>query len=129
MTDKAIKEIQQWAVDVLDKNAPLPFSANVRRQLLGSGVLVTRQIKIDISDLLMEPAAPWIDPPKSGFSSNDAANKNHSDNYVRAAQNALKLNALQEEERVYQKAQAELEVSLQQIDSDFRKNTADTLGN
>lgn len=120
-------DLRQWAIDILDKNAPLPFSADVRRQLLGGGVLITKQLKITIGETLMESPEDWVDPPKGGFSSDEALIKNYKENYIRAARNLLTLKALQEEVRINQKSQAEFEVELQDIDSKYRRGTLEDL--
>lgn len=121
-------ELRQWAVDVLDKNAPLPFSADVRRQLLGNGILFRSQMRLDMPSELMEPPDQWIEPPKEGFSSNEAANKNYSENYKRAKINILKMEALQHNIAAYRQAQEKLEVSLQQIESNSAKEIAEIEG-
>lgn len=114
-------ELRQWAIDVLDKNAPLPFSADVRRQLLGPGILFRHQMKIDVPEEYMQPPREWVEPPEGGFETSAEANKYVTENRRRFLLNANDQDALQQVVRIYQKAAQDLESEIQQIEAQRRR--------
>jgi len=114
-------DLRQWAVDLLDQNAPLPFSNKVRRQLLGGIPVFGNQLEMKVPDVFMSPPLGWVDVPKDGFGSESELNKNYVENLRRASLNAASLRSLQDSVRSYQTLQRELEISFQEIDKESRE--------
>jgi hypothetical protein len=107
------KELREWAVDMLDKNAPLPFTNTVRAQLLGDTALYASQFEFVPDAKSMEPPRAWI--PLEKEKTIDEVYKNYSENMRLAGLDRLKLDILQDEIKTYTKLQRELEGKLQEI--------------
>jgi hypothetical protein len=109
-------DLRLWAADLLDRNAPLPLNKNARDQLLGNFLPITHQFELKVYDKLMEPPQEWVMPPKTGFKSNEDANKNYADNNALFQKNAIQLKYLQGQVRSYQAAQHDLDSKLDEIE-------------
>lgn len=101
---KGDERLRQWAVEVLDKNAPVPFTKALREELIHGasikdgkivGVRLVSQI-LD-TDMMKHKPLPWIVPPgheNSGPTVEDLV-ENYAANHLRAENNRVTLEALQ----------------------------------
>ena len=89
------KSLRQWAVTVLEKNSPVPFTRDIRANL-ESGVVVIQPklFRPILATPMMAPPQPWVTPPKN-YTLDELIN-NYAENMQRAQHNYLGLKYLQE---------------------------------
>lgn len=100
------KPLRQWAIAVLDKNSPVPFSKGARAGL--EQHVLTMQSKgfqVLAATAMMSPPQPWVDPPKNYTL--DQLIDNYAENMKRSQHNYLGLKYLQEAVRAGAKIESE----------------------
>lgn len=91
------KDLRQWAVAVLDKNSPVPFTSEVRSDL-ASGIVVIRPKLIGqlLNTSMMEPPQDWVQLRDPKNYTLDELVENYLQNMQRAKHNFLGLEYLQQ---------------------------------
>ncbi|MBV8938967.1 MAG: hypothetical protein JO089_03910 [Alphaproteobacteria bacterium] len=94
-SDEDNEELRIWAIAVLDKYAPIPFSASLRRKLQDGKFLMSETIG-NVPYNFMEPPKPVLSIPDAKKTSSDNLRKVYADNILACQTNTLTLNSLQE---------------------------------
>ena len=94
-TAKGDEGLRKWAVNVLDKTAPVPFSEDVRTKLEKGELVITKLYFPEPLPQLMEPPLPLKPLPKKERITNGDLMENVAENYHRYEINALNQKFLQ----------------------------------
>lgn len=106
----ADQALRQWAIAVLDKNSPVPFTDEVRTELENGTLIIRPKLFTTIlKTSMMRPPQPWVDAPKNPTM--DSLLANYGENLKRAQHNYLGLKYLQEAVREGAAAETEDEFS------------------
>jgi len=94
-------ELTTWAVAVLDKTSPVPFSGALRQKLASGEIVITRPVMVNTPFFLqppaelMKPPLPLVPLPSSGKVTNGDLTNNMLENYNRFKSNAADQEILQ----------------------------------
>jgi hypothetical protein len=90
---------REWAIAVVDKTAPVPFTAELRSELAEGRVLIPIVAPCpafpEAPAILMEPPQKWIEPSPGRLTVEDLID-NIQDNFVRAEGNRIRLESMQQ---------------------------------
>lgn len=95
--DKADENMRQWAIAVLDKNSPVPFSKDMKDSLQnGKTVFIKSSFKLPPA-IFMEPpySLKELQPNEKGTITNGDLLTSITENYSLCNQNSARLEALQ----------------------------------
>ncbi|WP_124358346.1 hypothetical protein [Pseudomonas orientalis] len=95
--EKADEDMRQWAIAVLDKNSPVPFSKDMKDSLQnGKTVFIKSSFKLPPA-IFMEPPYPLkeLQPNEKGIVTNGDLLTTITENYSLCNQNSARLEGLQ----------------------------------